>query len=121
MSESYHQLDVEQVGDVTCLRLRHARLEVGALEELLGELDRCLDDHRCRKVVFSLGPEEPQCLYSIFLAKLVSLQKRLQGAGGALVLAEASDNVARIFQACRLHSLFTFVPERAAAVAALSQ
>jgi anti-anti-sigma factor len=121
MPETYRQLDTEQVGDVYCLRLRHARLEAGGLEELMAEIDQLMDGKGCRKVVFSLGPQEPECMYSIFLAKLVSLQKRLQQAGGGLIIAEASAEVQKIFEACRLRDLFTFLPDRAAAVAVLDQ
>jgi hypothetical protein len=119
MAEPYRQIDCEQIDDVWCVRLRYPRLPVGGLEELTAELDRVVADTQCSKMVISLGPEEPQCLYSMFLAKLVSLQKHLQKAGGGLVIAEASDTVQRIFGACRLQSLFTFLPDRTAALTAL--
>jgi hypothetical protein len=38
-----------------------------------------------------------------------------------LVLAEASDDVHKIFAACRLDDLFRFTPDRASAIAALTQ
>jgi hypothetical protein len=120
MSGLFRQLDVEQIGDVYCVRLRHARLPLGGLEELLTDIDELLTTS-CRKLVFSLGPEEPQCLYSIFLAKLVTLQRCLQSQGGALKFAEASDAVLKIFEACSLRTLFDFVPDRATAIAALNQ
>jgi hypothetical protein len=121
MNAPFRQLAVEAVGDVYCLRLQRARLAVGGLEELVADIDKFMIDTQCRNAVFSLGPEEPECLYSVFLAKLVTLQKRLQTAGGGLVLAEASDDVRNIFAACRLDDLFRFAPDRAAAIALLHQ
>jgi hypothetical protein len=121
MNRPFRQLEVEQVGDIACLRLKQSRLGVGGLEELAADIDQFMDDTTCRSVVFSLGPEEPECLYSVFLAKLVTLQKRLQAAGGGLVLADASADVQKIFAACRLDDLFRFAPDRTAAIAALTQ
>jgi hypothetical protein len=117
----FRQLAVEQVGDVWCLRLQRPRLAVGGLEELIADIDQLMLTSHCRKIVFDLGPEEPECLYSVFLAKLVTLQKRLAAAGGGLVIAEASDDVRKIFAACRLDDLFRFTTDRAAAIAALTQ
>jgi anti-anti-sigma factor len=121
MPEPYRQLEVEHVADVVCVRLRHARLDLGSLDELILEMDRLVDETACRKMVISLGPEEPECMYSLFLAKLVSLQKRLQMAGGSLTIAEASEDVQKIFEVCRLKSLFDFKPSRNEALAALRQ
>ena len=77
----YRQIETEQHGDVYCLGLRDPRLRFTELDELIAELDRFVAESQCRKLVFLLGPEEPQCLYSLFLAKLVSLQRRLQAKG----------------------------------------
>lgn len=120
MSGAYRHLDVERVGDVFAVRLSNARMPPEHLEELLAEIDRFLEQSQCRKLVFSLGPEDPQCLYSVFLAKLVSLQKRLRREGGALTIAQASDEVQQIFEACRLRSFFEFVADRDAAIAGLA-
>jgi hypothetical protein len=119
MNGPFRQLAVEAVGDVYCLRLQRPRLAMGGLEELVADIDQFMSDSQCRNAVFSLGPDEPECLYSVFLAKLVTLQKRLQSAGGGLVLAEASDDVRKIFAACRLDDLFRFAPDRQAAIALL--
>ena len=119
-SAPYKQIATEQHGDVYCVGLRNPRLRFTELDDLLAELDRFVAQNKCKKLVFLLGPEEPQCLYSLFLAKLVSLQRRLQGEGGALKLAGASDNVQQVFEACKLRTFFDFLPDRDAAIAALA-
>ena len=120
MERPYHHIEVEQTGDVFCIRLRKQTLDEAALHELSDDLNQLLTRDACCKLVFSLGPEEPQCLYSIFLAKLVALQRRLKAAGGGLKLCEVGPDTLRIFDACGLTSLFTFVPDRATAIAAFA-
>jgi anti-anti-sigma factor len=120
MERPYRHIEVERHGDVFWIRLRQPKLEEGALHELSEDLNTLLAADGCTKLVFSLGPEEPQCLYSIFLAKLVGLQRRLKAAGGGLKLAEVSPDTLRIFDACGLTALFTFVPDKAAAIAAFA-
>ena len=68
----YKQIATEQHGDVHCVGLRNPRLRFTELDDLISELDRFVADSKCNKLVFLLGPEEPQCLYSLFLAKLDS-------------------------------------------------
>ena len=121
MSSPLKYLEVEQVGDVLAIRLQQTQMGVVDVDELVAEVDGTLAECGCKKLVFSLGPEEPQCLYSVFLAKLVSLQRRLQNGGGGLKLAEASADVQDIFEACRLRSFFEFVPDRSAAIAAFGK
>jgi hypothetical protein len=119
MERPHPLLDVERLQDVFCVRLRQPRLEESDIFAVADALLSLVEQEGCRKLVLSLGPEEPNCLYSVFLAKLVTLQRRLQACGGALKIAEASDDTIRIFEACRLKNLFDFQPTRAAAVAAL--
>ena|SRR5207302_4142788 len=121
MERPFRHLDVERQGEVYCVRLRQSRLDETALYEVWDEIYSLIDRDGCRKMVLSLGPEEPQCLYSVFLAKLVSLQRRLQVKGGVLKIADASPDTVGIFEACRLKELFDFAPDRASAVAALSR
>ena len=70
-----------------------------------------------KKLVLSLGPETPDCLYSVFLAKLVSLRNALVRLGGELVLCEVAPIAYSVFEACLLNREFTFVADFDAAVA----
>jgi hypothetical protein len=118
MERPYRHIEVERIGDVFCIRLRNPTIDETGLYELSDDLNHLLGNDGCRKLVFSLGPEGPQCLYSVFLAKLVALQRRLRAADGGLKLCEVGPETRRIFDACHLTSLFTFVADKAAAVAA---
>jgi anti-anti-sigma factor len=110
------QINVEAQQDVTCVRLQHKKMDEDALVQLSNELNE-LVDQGSRKVVLNLGPEDPIVLYSVFLAKLVSFQKRLRQAGGALKLAQVGPQTMEIFKVCRLVELFEFYPDQQAALA----
>jgi hypothetical protein len=120
MERPYRHLYVRRDGDLFCAHLRQHQLDESQLMEMCAELLRLLDDG-CRRLVLSLGPPDPEFLYSVFLAKLVSLQRRLNGAGGALKLAHVSPDTWKIFEACRLHGLFDFVPDEAAGIQQFTQ
>ncbi|MCI0379039.1 MAG: hypothetical protein L0215_15635 [Gemmataceae bacterium] len=119
MERPYTQIEVTKHADVSCVRLRHAVYNEMALEELGAELGRLIDEDGCRKMVLNLGPEAPDCLYSVFLAKIANLQRRLQAAGGALALAQLSAFTKDIFRAAGLEKYFQFYPSQERALAAL--
>jgi anti-anti-sigma factor len=112
-----NQIDVERHGDVCCVRLRKRELEEQDLHQFSTEVNQLIQDESCRKIVLCLGPDGPLCLYSIFLAKLVSIQRHLNEAGGALKLAHVSPEIYKIFEACKLQTLFQFCPDQKAAIA----
>jgi anti-anti-sigma factor len=109
--------EVERRGDVFCTRLRRRHLAENEIPELADELLHLVRNEGCRKLALSLGPQPPEWMYSVFLAKLISLQRILREHGGELVLCEVHPEVRGIFAACRLDNLFTFVPDFDAACA----
>ncbi len=116
MSQSYRLIAVERRGDVCCVRLRSHRLEEGEIYELASEL-LALADEGGPKVALSLGPDGPACMYSVFLAKLMTVQRLLGERGGELVLCEVSPVTRTAFAASRLDEKFLFLPDFDAAVA----
>jgi anti-anti-sigma regulatory factor len=58
-------------------------------------------------------------LISVFLAKLISLQRRLERLKGGLALAHVSDHTRGIFRAAGIEKLFHIYPDAPAAVSAL--
>jgi anti-anti-sigma factor len=120
MSAPLRHLAATQVGDVTCVSLRKHRLSEDEIHQMADEVTGLIDDG-CRKLVFSLGPGAVECLYSIFLAKLVMFRRLLRERGGSLMLCDVTPEVRGVFEACRLHELFDFAPDQAGAVAALAR
>ena len=117
MERPYQHIDIQRHGDVYYVRLRARRLLETEILETADELVSLIIDGGCRKLALSLGPEPPECLYSIFLAKLVSIQRRLNQAGGVFKLAHVSPEIFKIFEACRLQTLFEFCPDQKTALA----
>lgn len=116
MDRPYQYLEVRREGEIFCVRLRCHQFSEEELQGLFGELQQLLQADGCRKLLLSLGPPDPQCLYSVFLARLVSLQRRLQALGGGLKLCGVSPFIYNVFAACRLDCVFDFVPDEAAGI-----
>lgn len=117
MTRLHHHIDVEQRGEVCCVRLCHIRFDEPMIYELAAELRALVEDGICRKMALSLGPKAPDCMYSIFLANLIALQRILHEHQGELVLCHVRPDVREIFAACGLEEMFHFVPDYDAAVA----
>lgn len=119
MDRPYQYISVEQYPPLVCVRLKQVTFSDAEMEALSAEIARLVDEEGCRKLVLALGPHEPQCLYSVFLAKLINLQKRLEGDGGALALAHVNPTALAFFQAAGLDRYFRFYADVDAAFAAL--
>ncbi len=120
MDRSFQQIDTEQKGDVSCVRLRQRRLGEVDVLQLGEELLALINEHGCRKLVVNLGPGPLQCLYSVFLAKLVTVQKRIEEVDGRMIFCEAHPETRHVFEVCQLDEYFDFVSREAIAVARMS-
>jgi len=107
---------VDRKGDVFWVRLRQQRIEESELSALADELLGLISEQSCRKMALSLGPDEPQCLYSVFLAKLITVRRRMLEVGGTMILCDASPAVYGVFAACQLDNYFDFAPDLASAI-----
>ena len=119
MRRPYQFIAFERNGDIFCVRLRTTRMEDHQLDDLGAELARLIDEENCRKMVLNLGPEEPECLISVFLAKLINLQRRFEDMNGALALAHASADTRNIFRIAGIEKFFQFFPDEHSALQAL--
>jgi anti-anti-sigma regulatory factor len=120
MQRIYRQISFERKQDVFCVRLRRNRLEEADIFAMAEELLSLIQEERCRKMIFCLGPGILDCLYSVFLAALVTVRRRLSECGGVLKLCEVSPQTLEVFEACHLQKHFDFEPDQAAAVRALA-
>jgi anti-anti-sigma factor len=119
MSRPYQQVEYQVQDGVFCVGLIGSLHEDG-LDAVSAELGRLMDDDGCRKMVLALGPGDLECLYSVFLAKLINLQRRLEAVGGTVVLAELSSNTREVFRVTGLERHFRFFADRGSAVRALA-
>jgi hypothetical protein len=116
--DAYRHIDVLRDGDIFCVRLQPHRYDETAVQELAQELSSLILQQGCRKLALSLGPEPPQCLFSVFLAKLVTLRRLMAEQGGQLKICDANEHTTGVFDACRLKEHFDFCPDTQTAVAA---
>ena len=117
MYNHYRHIKVETRGGVFCVRLRNPRMDENAIFQLGEELVALAKQDGCRRLALSLGPVPPDCLYSVFLAKLVMVQRVHNENGGEMVLCDITPLVKSIFDVTHLDRKFTFVPDFDAAVA----
>ena len=110
MDSAHRYLEIDRRDDLCCVRLRIRRLDEEQLTAMTDELFALIKEEGCRKLALCLGPEPPQFLYSVFLARLVAVQRVLREHDGSLVLCELRPEVFRIFEACRLDTQFQFAP-----------
>jgi anti-anti-sigma factor len=115
MARQYRLITVDRKGAVFCVRLRKQHLEEQEVYALSEELLSLISEQNCRKMALSLGPDDLQCLYSVFLAKLITLRRRLLENGGGLMLCDVSPAVREVFAACHLHDYFDFAPDLSSA------
>jgi anti-anti-sigma factor len=121
MELPYQQIDVEPVENITLVRLRRRRLDEAAFHTLGNELTDLIERGGRRYIVLSLGPGNLDCLYSVFLSKLVMVQRRLHDRHGVMILCDLTPDVATVFEACRLQGYFEFAKDRAAALEAMAK
>jgi hypothetical protein len=117
MTRTYRLITFERRGDACCARLRSFRLEEAAIHQLAEELLDVAKQEGCSKLALSFGQGTPQCLYSVFLAKIVTVQRHLRQQGGELVLCEVTPEVRSVFEACHLDKQFRFVRDFDEAIA----
>jgi anti-sigma B factor antagonist len=94
-------LEVEQVGDVTLVKVTQPRiLDEEMTEEIGGQLFSLVKDLGCRKLVLNFDRVER--LTSVLLGKLVLLHRKVEDAGGRLILCNIQPRVYEIFELLRL-------------------
>ena len=120
MIPPYRHITVDRHGDVFCITLRQERLDDRAIREMAEEVIDLIETSGCRKLVFSLGPDSPNCMYSIFLVKLMAIHRRLQEQEGSMKLCDVRPEIFDVFEVCQLHQFFDFAPDRASTVAAFA-
>jgi hypothetical protein len=116
MANPGRHIVVERDNDVCTIRLRRGRMNEADILEMSDQIIGLIHDEGCRKMVISLGPGQLECLYSVFLAKLVMIRRIMNEAGGQLKLSDATPETVGVFEACHLKELFDFQPDKATAI-----
>jgi anti-sigma B factor antagonist len=111
------RLEVEDIGDVTVVNFIDRKILDEQNIQLIGEqLFSLVDEVGRRKLLLNFGNVE--YLSSAALGKLITLNKKLQGVGGKLILCNIDPQIYEVFEITKLDRFFTIQKEEQAALQA---
>jgi anti-sigma B factor antagonist len=109
------RLEVEDIGDVTVVNFTDRKILDEQNIQLIGEqLFSLVDESGRKKILLNFGNVE--YLSSAALGKLITLNKKLQGAGGKLILCNIDPQIYEVFEITKLNKLFNIKAEEQAAL-----
>jgi anti-sigma B factor antagonist len=113
----FQRLEVTEVGDVTLVRFRDAKIvEDMAIQEVGQQLFRLVEVDNRDKMLLSFATVE--FLSSAALGKLITLDKKMKAHGGTLKLSNIRPEIYEVFAITKLNRLFDIRKEEADALAA---
>ena len=113
------RLEVEDIGDITVVNFVDKKILDEQNIQVIGEqLFSLVDELGRRKVLLNF--KNVEFLSSAALGKLITLNRKLQSAGGKLVLCEIDPQIYEVFEITKLNKLFKILPTRADALASYS-
>jgi anti-sigma B factor antagonist len=111
-------LRVQKQNDVAVVNFATSRiLDQSNVQQLGEELDALVNAYKLRKIVLNFA--NVNYMSSAVMGKLVSLNKKVDGAGGELVLCNIEDSIYEIFKIMRFDKMFDIYKSEDDAVIAL--
>ena len=99
------RLEVEDIGDITVVNFVDKKILDEQNIQVIGEqLFSLVDELGRRKVLLNFGNVE--FLSSAALGKLITLNRKLQSAGGKLILCNIDPQIYEVFEITKLNKLF---------------
>jgi anti-sigma B factor antagonist len=109
------RLEVEEIGDVTVINFIDRKILDEQNIQIIGEqLFGLVEQEGRRKLLLNFGNVE--YLSSAALGKLITLNKKLQGAGGRLILCNIDPQIYEVFEITKLDKFFNIQKEEQAAL-----
>jgi anti-sigma B factor antagonist len=109
------RLEVEDIGDVTVVNFVDRKILDEQNIQIIGEqLFSLVEDSGRRKVLLNFSNVE--YLSSAALAKLITLNKKLQQVNGRLVLCNIDPQIYEVFEITKLNKLFDIQAEEQTAL-----
>ena len=110
-------IEVEDIGDVTVVNFTENKILDEARIQIIGDqLFQLVDELGRRKILLNFGNVE--YLSSAALGKFITLNKKVQAAGGKLILCNIDANIYEVFEITKLNKLFNIQKEEQAALQA---
>jgi len=119
MPFAFQEIEVERRGNVHCVRLKKTRLTEADQLRLGEELGQLVAEEKCQRLALGLGNDHLDCLYSMFLGKLVGTRRLIHERGGHMHLVDVGPASLGVLKTCSLTDLFEIHDDMDAAVKAL--
>lgn len=119
MTAPYRHIAVDRQGDVYCVRLLEHDLDEYRLRSMSDEVISLIEKDGCRKLALCLG--QLKCIYSVFIAQLIKIRRRMIDEGGKLMLCDVARDVSNVLESCQLRDYFEFAADNAAAIEAFGK
>src|SRR3954463_6568184 len=111
------RLEVEDIGDVTVVNFTDKKILDEQNIQVIGEqLFSLVDELGRRKLLLNFGNVE--YLSSAALGKFITLNKKVNAAGGRLILCNIDPQIYEVFEITKLNKLFNIQKEEQAALQA---
>jgi anti-sigma B factor antagonist len=111
------RLEVEDIGDVTVVNFTDRKILDEQNIQIIGEqLFSLVDEIGRRKILLNFRNVE--YLSSAALAKLITLNKKLQEVNGRLILCNIAAQIKEVFEITKLNRLFTIFDDEQPALQA---
>lgn len=113
-------LEVEQVGGVSLARLTPREILAGPLVEAVGDqLFSLVEQEGCRRMLLSF--RQVKRMSTPMIAKLMTLNKKLQTAGGRLALCAIDPELREVFDLCKVGRVLPIYQEERQGLESLQQ
>jgi anti-sigma B factor antagonist len=111
------RLDLEEVGEVTVVSFVDKKILDEQNIQIIGEqLFDLVDNQGKKKLLLNFGNVE--FLSSAALGKLITLNKKVQAAGGKLLMCKIAREIMEVFEITKLDKLFKIYKDEQAALQA---
>ena len=111
------RLEVEDIGDVTVVNFVDKKILDEQNIQIIGEqLFSLVDELGRRKILLNF--QNVEFLSSAALGKLITLNRKLQGVQGRLVMCAIAKEIREVFEITKLDKLFKIFPDEQAGLQA---
>jgi anti-sigma B factor antagonist len=111
------RLEVEDIGDITVVNFIDKKILDEQNIQIIGDqLFRLVEELGRQKLLLNFGNVE--YLSSAALGKLITLHKKVNAAGGKLILCNIDPQIREVFEITKLNKIFTIHKEEQTALQA---
>jgi anti-sigma B factor antagonist len=111
------RLEIEEIGDITVVNFVDKKILDEQNIQIIGDQLFSLVDEQAKKKIL-LNFSNVEFLSSAALGKLITMNRKVQGSGGKLVMCNIAKEILEVFEITRLDKLFKIYKDEQAALQA---